>query len=81
MSVLVFLHKNEYVEWHKVVIYIVEVEKWKLIKKLPGTCGQMKTTKLLLELTLKHHTFSMRKICTILAKMTKPLLHVLNISE
>ena len=59
MSVLVFLNKNKYVEWHNMAIYSVKVEKW---KKLLGARGQMKTTKFVLKLTLKLHTFSTRKI-------------------
>jgi len=44
MSVLVFLHKSKYTEWHNMAIYSTEVEKRNLIKKSPGARGQMKTT-------------------------------------
>ena len=43
MSVLVFLHKNEYVEWQNVWVYSLEVEKSKANQKIAGHAGTKKT--------------------------------------
>jgi len=36
MSVLVFLHKNECVEWYNVAIYSLEVKKWRANQEIAG---------------------------------------------
>ena len=64
MSVLVFLHKKEHVEWHNVAIYSVQVKKSKANQEIVGHMWTDKTstTKLVIKLSLKLHTFSTRNI-------------------
>ena len=79
MSVLVFLYKSKYVEWHKVVLYSLKVEKWKANQEIMGCVWSDENDCKACFYTNTWTPYILyEKVCAIQAKMMKPLLHINN---